>query len=163
MVQYKYGACHTSIHTTITQPTFKPTLHNASCRPAQWQWWEDSCALYCAQEECPPGCCQASAGGGEVAAKCRGQTTCERCQSFQVGCAEDQQNWSSRHILQEKEEGGPSWPAQPVDDNQRTPALLHLWAPQTGAHHQHICYCIKGIVYLDQIRATEGVRAYPWI
>jgi hypothetical protein len=152
MAQYKYGARHTSIIATITQPTSKPTLCNALCHQAWWQRWEDLCVLYCAQEACPPGHCQAFSGGGEVVAKCCGQTTCEHCQSFQVGGAKDQQNQyqSSRHTLQENEEGGQSWLAQPVDGNQRTPALLHLSAPQTGAHHQHICHSVKGILYLDQ-------------
>jgi hypothetical protein len=63
--------------------------------------------LYFVQEACPLGR-QVSAGGGEVAAKCRRQTTHERCQSFQVGDAEDQQNHSSRCALHKEEEGGPS-------------------------------------------------------
>ena len=111
--------------------------------------------LYSTQKAWPSGHCQAPAGGGDDSVRCCRGIEGERCQSFQVGNAEDWQSWSSGCDVQEQEECGPLRPTRPVEGDQRLPDLLHHWALCAGDHPEHVCRHIKGIVPLACVLQEE--------
>jgi hypothetical protein len=87
----KFGARCLPLLPSISQLTSKATS-NALRHPARWRWWEDVRALFRAQEGWPSCCLQASAGRGQVAARCSGGT-------MDVGFNKPLKDWVQRQWM----------------------------------------------------------------